>query len=178
MAADEIHMALGESSLGLVLVAKSAHGLCAVLLGDDGDTLKSELQRRFPRAVIIQGDAGAVALAATVVGIVESPARGVDLAVDLRGSDFQRRVWRALRGIPAGETATYADIANRIGRPKSARAVAQACAANHLAVVVPCHRVVRSNGDLSGYRWGIQRKRALLEREVVALREEPAAVPR
>jgi len=161
----EIHYAVNPSSLGLVLVAQSAKGVCAVLLGDDLQTLQRDLKERFPEANLIEGDA---ALATQVIGTLESPARGIDVPLDPQGTEFQQSVWKALREIPAGTTASYTDIANRIGLPKSARAVAQACAANPLAVVVPCHRVVKSDGKLSGYRWGVERKRALLEREAVA----------
>jgi AraC family transcriptional regulator of adaptative response/methylated-DNA-[protein]-cysteine methyltransferase len=164
----EIRFAIGQSSLGLALVAESARGICAVLLGDDRDALRRDLQERFPGATLIDGDEKLSALAAGVIDPVESPARGLDLPLDLRGTEFQQTVWRALCQIPAGSTATYTEIASRIGRPTAARAVAQACAANALAVVVPCHRVVRSDGRLSGYRWGMERKRALLEREAVA----------
>lgn len=164
----EMKVAIGDSALGLVLVARSAAGISAVLLGDDRDALRHDLQRRFPGATLVEGDAALTALAARVIQMVESPARDVDgleLPLDPRGTAFQRTVWQALREIPAGSTATYTEIASRIGMPRSVRAVAQACAANALAVVVPCHRVVRSDGGLSGYRWGVQRKRALLDRE-------------
>ena len=155
------------SSLGLVLVARSAtsDGLCAVLLGDDRETLRRELQDRFPGATLIEGDAALHAQAMRVVELVESPERGLDIELDLRGTEFQRMVWQALREIPAGSTATYTEIARRIGRPAAVRAVGHACGANPLAVIVPCHRAVRSDGTLAGYRWGIERKRILLERE-------------
>jgi AraC family transcriptional regulator of adaptative response/methylated-DNA-[protein]-cysteine methyltransferase len=165
---EPIQLSLGQSSLGLVLVAQSASGICAVLLGDDRDALRRDLQERFPDATLIEGDEKLSALAARMIDPVESPARGLDLPLDLRGTEFQRSVWQALRKIPAGSTATYTEIAGRIGRPTAARAVAQACAANALAVVIPCHRVLRSDGRLPGYRWGIERKRSLLEREAVA----------
>ena len=161
-----IHFAVGECSLGLVLVARSVRGVCAILLGDDADELKSELQARFPRAEIIGGDAEFEQLVSKVVGFVEAPAVGLDLPLDVRGTSFQRRVWQALRKIPTGSTASYSDIARLIGEPKAVRAVAQACGANPLAVVIPCHRVLRSDGALSGYRWGVERKRMLLEREM------------
>ena len=169
-AAREMKIAIVRSSLGLVLVAKSAKGISAVLFGDDRDALRRDLCSRFPEAALVEGDAKLEALAARVVQMVEAPARraAVDLLLDLRGTKFQRAVWQALRRIPAGSTATYADVANRIGRPKSVRAVAQACAANALAVLVPCHRVVRSDGGLSGYRWGVARKKKLLAREAAA----------
>lgn len=162
---ENIRFAIRDSSLGLILVAHSASGITAVLLGDDREALRHDLQQRFPLAMLMDGDTTLDALTADVVSLVESPARDLDAMLDMRGSDFQREVWRALREIPPGSTATYTEIATRIGRPKSVRAVAQACAANPLAVVVPCHRVLRSDGQLSGYRWGVERKRALLARE-------------
>ena len=160
-----IEFAIGESSLGAILVARSQRGVCAISLGDDAEALLRELQDRFPRAELIGGDAGFERLVAQVVGLIEQPELGIDLPLDVRGTAFQQRVWRALRQIPPGETASYAQIAQRIGSPTSVRAVAGACAANTLAVAIPCHRVVRSDGALSGYRWGVARKRALLERE-------------
>lgn len=164
----EIRFAIGECSLGSILVARSKRGVCAILLGDDPDALVRDLQDRFPRANLIGGDEGFEQLVAKVVGFIEAPALGLDLPLDVRGTAFQQRVWQALRKIPAGKTSSYADIAKRIGSPKSVRAVAQACAANTLAVAIPCHRVVRNDGALSGYRWGVERKRALLEREAGA----------
>jgi AraC family transcriptional regulator of adaptative response/methylated-DNA-[protein]-cysteine methyltransferase len=164
----EIRFAIGECSLGSILVATSARGVCAILLGDDPGELARDLQDRFPRATLLGGDAEFEGLVAKVVGLVEAPGVGLDLPLDVRGTAFQQRVWRALRRIPAGATASYADIARRIGSPKSVRAVAQACAENALAVAIPCHRVVRSDGGLSGYRWGVERKRALLDREANA----------
>jgi AraC family transcriptional regulator of adaptative response/methylated-DNA-[protein]-cysteine methyltransferase len=161
----EIRFAVGECSLGSILVAKSERGICAILLGDDPNALAHELQDRFPEANLIGGDAGFEQLVAKVVGFVEAPALGLDLPLDVRGTAFQQRVWQVLRKIPAGSTASYAEIAARIGSPKSVRAVALACGANALAVAIPCHRVVRSDGALSGYRWGVERKRTLLERE-------------
>ena len=160
-----IEFAIGESSLGAILVARSQRGVCAISLGDDADALLRELQDRFPRAELIGGDADFERLVAQVVGLIEQPNLGIDLPLDVRGTAFQQRVWQALRQIPPGETASYAQIAQRIGSPKSVRAVAGACAANTLAVAIPCHRVVRSDGALSGYRWGVERKRALLLRE-------------
>jgi AraC family transcriptional regulator of adaptative response/methylated-DNA-[protein]-cysteine methyltransferase len=136
-----------------------------VLLGDDPNALAHDLQDKFPRAHLIGADRDFEQLVAQVVGFVETPALGLDLPLDVRGTAFQQRVWQALRDIPAGSTASYAAIATRIGAPKAVRAVAQACAANTLAVAIPCHRVVRSDGSVSGYRWGVERKRALLERE-------------
>ena len=160
-----IEFAIGESSLGAILVARSQRGVCAISLGDDADALLRELQDRFPRAELVGGDAGFERLVAQVVGMIEQPGIGIDLPLDVRGTAFQQRVWDALRKIPAGETASYAQIAQRIGSPTAVRAVAQACAANTLAVAIPCHRVVRSDGALSGYRWGVERKRELLARE-------------
>jgi AraC family transcriptional regulator, regulatory protein of adaptative response / methylated-DNA-[protein]-cysteine methyltransferase len=164
----QIRFAVGECSLGSILVASSAKGVCAILLGDDAETLVRDLQDRFPRATLLGGDANFERTVATVVGFVDHPARGLDLPLDVRGTAFQQRVWEALRQIPAGSTATYTEIAARIGEPKAARAVAQACAVNPLAVAIPCHRVVRTDGSLSGYRWGVDRKKTLLEKEGAA----------
>ncbi|NER60056.1 bifunctional DNA-binding transcriptional regulator/O6-methylguanine-DNA methyltransferase Ada [Pseudomonas sp. MAFF212428] len=160
-----IRFAIAQCSLGAILVAQSERGVCAILLGDDAEVLLHDLQDKFPKAELIGADAGFEQLVASVLGFIEAPALGLDLPLDLRGTAFQERVWQALRAIPAGSTASYADIAQRIGAPKAVRAVAQACAANSLAVAIPCHRVVRSDGNLSGYRWGVERKKALLERE-------------
>ncbi len=163
-----IRFAVGECFLGALLVAASDTGVCAILLGDDPAALVRDLQDRFSKATLIGGDTGFEQLVAKVVGFVERPALGLDLPLDVRGTAFQQRVWQALRAIPAGATTTYQDIARRVGAPKAVRAVAQACAANALAVAIPCHRVVRTDGALSGYRWGVQRKRALLDREAVS----------
>jgi AraC family transcriptional regulator of adaptative response/methylated-DNA-[protein]-cysteine methyltransferase len=160
-----IRFAVAECSLGSILVAATAKGVCAILMGDDPEELVRDLQDRFPRAELTGGDREFEATVAKVLSFVEAPALGLDLPLDVRGTAFQQRVWQALRAIPAGATASYAEIAERIGSPKSVRAVAQACAANALAVAIPCHRVVRQDGDLSGYRWGVERKRALLTRE-------------
>jgi AraC family transcriptional regulator of adaptative response/methylated-DNA-[protein]-cysteine methyltransferase len=160
-----IRFAVGECSLGAILVAATEKGVCAILLGDDADRLARELQDRFPRADLIGGNRAFERLVAKAVGLVEAPALGCDLPLDVRGTAFQQRVWQALRAIPAGETASYAEIARRIGAPKAVRAVAGACAANPVAVAIPCHRIVRNDGGLSGYRWGVARKRALLQRE-------------
>ncbi|NVZ50769.1 bifunctional DNA-binding transcriptional regulator/O6-methylguanine-DNA methyltransferase Ada [Pseudomonas sp. B6002] len=161
----EILFAVGQCSLGAILVAQSIRGVCAILLGDDPDKLVRDLQDQFPKAELVGADPHFEQVIAQVVGFIEAPALGLDLPLDLRGTAFQERVWQALRTIPVGSTASYAQIAQQIGAPKSFRAVAQACGANSLAVAIPCHRVVRSNGDLSGYRWGVERKRQLLERE-------------
>ena len=164
---EELRFAVGQSSLGAILVASSIKGVVAVLLGDDPDQLARDLQDQFPKARLIGGDAQYEALVARVVGLVERPAVGLDLPIDVRGTAFQERVWRALRKIPPGTTATYSQIARRIGAPQAMRAVAGACAANKLAIVIPCHRVVRNDGSLSGYAWGVERKRALIDREAV-----------
>jgi AraC family transcriptional regulator of adaptative response/methylated-DNA-[protein]-cysteine methyltransferase len=160
-----IRFAIAQCSLGALLVAQSERGVCAILLGDDPEALLHDLQDKFPKAELIGADAEFEQWVAKVVGFIEAPALGLDLPLDLRGTAFQERVWQALRSIPAGSTASYAEIAQRIGAPRAVRAVAQACAANSLAVAVPCHRVVRSDGNLSGYRWGVERKQALLARE-------------
>jgi AraC family transcriptional regulator of adaptative response/methylated-DNA-[protein]-cysteine methyltransferase len=160
-----IRFAVGACSLGAILVAATREGVCAILLGDDPDLLLRDLQDRFPRAELIGGDAGFEESIAKVIAFVEAPALGLDLPLDVRGTAFQRRVWQALREIPAGKTASYTEVAARIGSPKAVRAVAKACASNAIAVAIPCHRVVRNDGALSGYRWGVERKRALLDRE-------------
>ena len=160
-----IRFAIGACTLGAVLVAQTERGLCAILLGDDPEKLLRELQDAFPRAVLVGGNAEFEATVAQVIGFVESPGVGLDLPLDVRGTAFQQRVWAVLRALPAGTTASYAAIAETMGMPKAVRAVAGACAANVLAVAIPCHRVVRTDGSLSGYRWGVERKRALLERE-------------
>lgn len=161
----EIRFAIGECSLGSILVAASTRGICTIALGDAPEKLLNELQDQFPRATLVGGDSVFEEWVAKVVGFVETPSLGLDLPLDIRGTAFQQRVWQALREIPVGTRVSYTDIANRIDMPKAVRAVAGACASNKLAVAIPCHRVVRSDGDLSGYRWGIERKQALLERE-------------
>src|SRR5438128_2854432 len=163
-----IRFAVGECSLGSILVAASPKGVCAILFGDDPDALVRDLQDRFPRAKLIGGDKDFERLVARVVAFVEAPAQHFDLPLDVRGTAFQQRVWQALRKIPRGSTASYREIAKRIGHPRAVRAVAQACASNAIAVAIPCHRVVRVDGSLSGYRWGVERKRALLDREAAA----------
>ena len=162
---NDIRFAVGQCSLGAILVAQSERGVCAILLGDDPHQLVCDLQDKFRRANLMGADQDFERLIAQVVGFIEAPAIGLDLPLDVRGTAFQERVWQALREIPVGSTASYADIALRIGSPKAVRAVAQACGANSLAVAIPCHRVVRSDGNLSGYRWGVERKRKLLDRE-------------
>lgn len=162
-----IRFAIGECSLGSILVAASKKGICAISLGENPDALARDLQDRFPKADLIGGDAEFEAWMATVVGLIEAPKTGWNLPLDIRGTAFQQRVWQALREIPVGSTASYTDIARRIGMPKAVRAVAQACGANALAVAIPCHRVLRNDRGISGYRWGVERKRALLQREGV-----------
>ena len=163
-----IRFAVGECSLGSILVAATDQGVCAIMLGDDPEVLVCDLQDRFPQAQLLGGDEDFEHVVARVVGFVEAPALGLDLPLDVQGTAFQQRVWQALRAIPCGTTASYTEIAERIGAPQAVRAVAQACASNTLAVAIPCHRVVRQDGALAGYRWGVERKRALLEREAVS----------
>lgn len=160
-----IRFAVAQCTLGALLVAASDKGVCAILLGDDPEALVRDLQDRFVQAQLIGADATFEKWVAQVVGFVEAPRIGFDLPMDLRGTAFQQRVWEALRRIPAGQTVSYAALAQQLGQPRAVRAVAQACGANPLAVAVPCHRVVRTDGSLSGYRWGVERKRALLARE-------------
>lgn len=160
-----IRFAVGECWLGAILVAATDKGVCAISFGDDPDALIRELQDQFPNAGLLGGDQDFEQLVARVVGFVGAPAQGLDLPLDVHGTAFQQRVWQALRDIPPGSTASYADIAKRIGQPGAVRAVAQACATNAIAVAIPCHRVVRTDNSLSGYRWGVERKRALLDRE-------------
>ncbi len=162
---ETIRFAVGRCSLGSILVAATVKGVAAITFGDNPQVLVEDLQDRFPGADIVGGDAEFETLVARVVGFVEAPGLGHDLPLDIRGTAFQERVWQALREIPAGKTLSYAEVAQRIGSPKAVRAVAGACAANALAVAIPCHRVVRKGGDLSGYRWGVERKRTLLNRE-------------
>jgi AraC family transcriptional regulator of adaptative response/methylated-DNA-[protein]-cysteine methyltransferase len=157
--------AVAQCSLGAILVASSTKGVAAILLGDDPDELVRDLQDQFPKAGLVGGDSEYERLVARVVEFVESPRHGLDLPLDVRGTAFQQRVWQALREVPAGKTESYTSLATRIGSPKAVRAVASALAANKLAVAIPCHRVVRHDGALSGYRWGAERKRALLDRE-------------
>lgn len=163
---EEIRFAVAESTMGSILVASSQKGVVAILLGDDPGALVCDMQDRFPKAKLIGGEREYETLVASVVGFVEAPRIGLDLPLDIRGTAFQQRVWHALREIPVGQTASYAEIAQKIGSPKSVRAVAGACATNKLAVAIPCHRVVRTDGALSGYAWGVERKRELLKREV------------
>jgi AraC family transcriptional regulator of adaptative response/methylated-DNA-[protein]-cysteine methyltransferase len=168
-----IRFALGECSLGSILVARSQKGVCAISLGDGPEELIRKFQDKFANAELIGADAEFEVLVAQVVGFVEAPQLGLGLPLDVRGTAFQQRVWQALQEIPFGQTATYSEIARAIGSPKSARAVAGACAANRIAVAIPCHRVVRTDGSLSGYRWGVERKRELLDREANPPNDSP-----
>ncbi|CCB67013.1 fused DNA-binding transcriptional dual regulator; O6-methylguanine-DNA methyltransferase [Hyphomicrobium sp. MC1] len=157
--------AFGRSTLGDILVAASAKGIATILIGDDREQLIADLETIFPHAERVAGDRQFEKIVSDVVGLVEHPQQPVDLPLDIRGTAFQQRVWKALRDIPLGATATYTEIADRVGRPKAVRAVARACATNPLAIAVPCHRVVRADGSLAGYRWGVERKSMLIARE-------------
>ncbi|WP_088156528.1 bifunctional transcriptional activator/DNA repair enzyme AdaA [Achromobacter xylosoxidans] len=164
----DIRFAVAQCSLGALLVAASDTGICEIALHEDPEQLVRNLQDRFKAARLIGADAQFESWVAAVVGFVEDPSRGLDLPLDVRGTAFQRQVWQALREIPVGATATYTDIAERIGSPRAVRAVARACATNNIALAIPCHRVVRTDGSLAGYRWGIDRKRELIAREALA----------
>jgi AraC family transcriptional regulator of adaptative response/methylated-DNA-[protein]-cysteine methyltransferase len=173
-AADVIYFTIGECSLGALLVAASETGVRAILIGEEPLALKHELRERFPRVDLIAGDKDFARLAAKVVDFVETPEGAFPLPLDVRGTDFQRRVWQAVRDIPRGATASYSDIAQAIGQPKAVRAVGSACAANPIAILIPCHRVIRSDGSLAGYGFGgCRRKSSLLAREALggALRQ-------
>ena len=161
----DIRFAIAECSLGWLLVAGTERGVCAIFMGNDPEELAHDLERRFPRARLMGADATFERLVARVVGVLENPQANANLPLDIRGTAFQQRVWQALRAIPAGTTTTYSELARTIGAPRAVRAVAQACAANALAIAIPCHRVVRTDGNLADYRWGVERKRALLARE-------------
>jgi AraC family transcriptional regulator, regulatory protein of adaptative response / methylated-DNA-[protein]-cysteine methyltransferase len=167
-AGTNIFFTIGECSLGSVLVAQSACGVCSILIGEDPMRLAQDLRHQFPKANLVAREDDQEALVAQVVGLIEKPCAGLDLPLDVRGTAFQQLVWDALQRIPPGSTATYKDIARQIGSPGAVRAVARACGANALAVAIPCHRVIRNDGTLSGYRWGVERKRALLAREAHA----------
>lgn len=162
---EELCFGIGHSSLGAILVASSEKGIVAIFLGDDANVLIEELQHRFPKAKLVDGDADYDQLVKKVVELVETPNTAIYLPLDLRGTAFQQRVWNALLEIPVGRTVSYTQIAARIGSPKSVRAVAGACAANNISIIIPCHRVVRSDGSLSGYAWGVERKRQLIAAE-------------
>jgi AraC family transcriptional regulator of adaptative response/methylated-DNA-[protein]-cysteine methyltransferase len=178
---EEIRFSTGECVLGVVLVAGSERGVCAILLGDDPAELARDVKQRFPRAKLIDAGAELGTLVSTVAEFLAAPAMGLDMPLDVRGTAFQQRVWSALQEIPAGLTESYAEVARRLGSSVSAKEVGEACAANALAVAIPCHRVVRKDGGLAGYRWGVKRKRALLEREgapAVATRAQSPARPK
>lgn len=169
--AETLRVAVAPTSLGLLLVAASPVGIAALLLGEDAQALEAELRQRFAHARFEAGDTAFAATVEQVVAFVDAPDATLDLPLDIRGTAFRRRVWEELRAIPAGETASYADVARRIGAPQAVRAVAGACAANAHALAIPCHRVLRSDGALSGYRWGTTRKRALLDREAATRKD-------
>lgn len=172
----QIHFAIAKCGLGSLLVASSAKGLCAISLGDDPETLLHELQDRFPHADLVGGDRNFESILATVVSFIETPSAVLDLPLDIQGTVFQQKVWQTLREIPYGTTITYSELASRIDAPKAVRAVASACAANTLAVAIPCHRVVRQDGSLSGYRWGIARKKALIDKEAAGCALPPKSL--
>ncbi|KAF1041203.1 MAG: Bifunctional transcriptional activator/DNA repair enzyme Ada [Herbaspirillum frisingense] len=165
---ERIRFAVAQCWLGALLVAATAKGICAVTLGDDPEALVRELQDRFPKAELVGGDADFERMLAQVLGAIEDPARGIDLPLDVRGTAFQQRVWQALRSVPPGVTLTYSELAGRVGNPGAVRAVASACANNDIALLIPCHRIVRLDGSFSGYRWGVERKQALLDKERAA----------
>lgn len=160
-----IYFALDKCSLGTILIAQSEKGICAILLSDEAQLLIDDLQQRFPKATLVAGDYNFQKTVAQIIDVIEKPHLTFSMPLDIRGTLFQQRVWQALQQIPAGETRSYRDIAEAIGSPKAVRAVAGACAANAIAVVIPCHRVVRTDGNLSGYRWGVERKQKLLQQE-------------
>lgn len=170
--ANTIRYAFGDSSLGPLVAALSERGLAFVAF----DAGRAELEARFPDADLVEDPAALRETLGRLAGLVDHPEGDADFALDLQGSEFECRVWNALRAIPAGTTASYGEVAARIGAPRQAREVGEACAANRLALVVPCHRVVKKDGSISGYRWGVRRKRALLEREHSARLLQPAAV--
>jgi O-6-methylguanine DNA methyltransferase len=165
---DTLSYATGECALGQVLVARSDKGVCAILIGDDDKELGADLAARFPDATLVANDAVVHDDLAKVIRFMEKPVEGLHLTLDMRGTPFQRRVWEKLRTIPAGKTVTYMELARQVGPQTSPRAVGSACAANPIALAIPCHRVVRGDGDLAGYRWGIERKRELIRKEAMA----------
>lgn len=164
----QIRFAIGDCSLGSVLVAQSSRGICAILMDDHPSLLVQDLERRFPDAKLSRDENGTEEFVRRVCELIEQPQIAMELPLDVRGTSFQQQVWKALQTIPAGRTASYKEIADKLGHSRAVRAVARACAANALAVAIPCHRAVRSNGKLAGYRWGLNRKRTLLEREARA----------
>lgn len=156
---------LGSSSLGCVLLAMSEKGVCAIALGDNPDALVDWLKQKYPHAQKTSDNAVLLSRLQQILNYTESPSDSLDLELDINGTEFQKRVWQALLTVPAGETCSYSDIAKKIGSPQSVRAVAGACASNSLALAIPCHRIVRRDGNLSGYRWGLERKKILLQKE-------------
>jgi AraC family transcriptional regulator, regulatory protein of adaptative response / methylated-DNA-[protein]-cysteine methyltransferase len=166
---EEIKFATSKSELGTVLVARSAAGVCAILLGNRADVLKRELAGEFTDAKLVHDDRALRTDLDKTLTFIKTPAKGLDLRLDIRGTAFQRRVWDALLGVRVGYKITYAALASRIGEPRAIRAVANACAANAIALAIPCHRVVRSDGALAGYRWGAERKKVIVEKEAEAL---------
>ncbi len=168
ISADVLSYAVADSALGKVLVASSTKGVCSILLGDDAETLTTDLANRFPRSTIVENEAVVKGDLENVLRYITTPSEGIDLTLDMRGTPFQRRVWEKLRAISVGRTVSYTELAHSMSPLANPRAVASACAANPIALAIPCHRVVRSNGDLAGYRWGIERKRALIRKEATA----------
>ena len=162
---EAIRFSIADSSFGSVLVAESDKGVCAVLINRARQALGIELQKHFPRALLQKKKPASTSWVAKVLSVIENPARTIDIPLDIRGTLFQQQVWKSLREIPAGSTASYADIARKLNKPKAMRAIAGACAANLIAILIPCHRVIRSDGSLSGYRWGAACKKKLLQRE-------------
>lgn len=165
MIKSEVHFSINQCSLGLLLVAANQDGVCAIFLHDNQEVLMQNLLEKFPQAKLSDSDNTFKETVAKIIAYIESPTVGIDIALDIQGTDFQQRVWQALKEIPLGTTASYSDIAVRIGSPKAVRAVAKACATNSIAIAIPCHRVVRQDGSISGYRWGVERKRILINRE-------------
>lgn len=164
---DVFSYAITDSEIGKILVARSAKGVCSILIGDEADELVADLTGRFPKAVLVRSEASVKADIAKVLRYIAKPSGGLRLTLDMRGTPFQRRVWEKLKAISPGRTVSYMELAKWVGPLVNPRAVAGACAANPIALAIPCHRVVRSNGDLAGYRWGIERKRALIQKETV-----------
>ena len=165
---DEIRFTFDKFSLGMVLVAATGRGIAAILLGDGRDELYRELVYAFPRARLVADETGLAGTAEKIVTFLDAPNQGLDLPLDIRGSAQEQAVWQALRNVPAGQTITYGEIAKSLPLPATAQDVGAACAANVLAVAIPCHRVVKADGSISGYRWGVQRKRKLINREAMA----------
>lgn len=164
-ATETVNYFTGDTSLGRVLVATTERGVSAILFGDNDSALVADLAREFPKAELVVAPNAQGATIKKVIDLIEQPSASFDLPLDIRGTEFQRSVWTALENVQSGKIASYKEIAETIGAPAAVRAVAQACGANRLAVAIPCHRVVAANGDISGYRWGVDRKRALLNRE-------------